>query len=74
METNNYISVDYSSSYWDSLEMMTNYFTVCSYNKEDILLHLKNTRDNGYVLVTKSELNDLKTELEYYKRLYEKTL
>ena len=46
----NYMSVDYSTSHWTSLEMMLNYFKLRPYDKEEIILHLENTIKEGYKL------------------------
>ena len=50
-EHTNYMSVDYSSVHWTSLEMMLNYFKLRPYNKEEIILHLENTIREGYKLI-----------------------
>jgi len=50
-EHTNYMSVDYSSTHWTSLEMMLNYFKLRPYNKEEIILHLENTIREGYKLI-----------------------
>ncbi len=52
----NYMSVDYSTSHWTSLEMILNYVKLRPYDKEEIILHLENTIKEGYVLINSESL------------------
>lgn len=69
----NYMDIDFSSSHWTSLEMMENYMKLRPLDRENILLHFENTIKNGYILMKEEVLIEMKDELAYFKRQYEKS-
>lgn len=46
----NFHQVDLNTWHWGSLEMMREYFKTQPFNKEEVLLMINNTIENGYKL------------------------
>ena len=46
----NFHQIDLNTWHWGSLEMMREYFKTQPFNKEEVLLMINNTIENGYKL------------------------
>ena len=63
----NYMDVDFSTSHWTSLEMIKSYIEQRPLDKEDILLHINNTIEFGYILM---DVDKLESIMEEYSKIF----